>query len=63
MLKEVITLSKSFTKEDVIQNKKSAIQALNKQLEYYINDPSGNHTKKHLTLPETLLTNVETLLN
>ena len=43
MLKEVITLSKSFTKEDVIQNKKSAIQALNKQLEYYINDPSGNH--------------------
>ena len=39
-------MSKSFTKEDVIQNKKSAIQALNKQLEYYINDPSGNHLKK-----------------
>ena len=33
-------------KEDVIQNKKSAIRALNKQLEYYINDPSGNHLKK-----------------
>ena len=42
----MITLSKPFTKEDVIQNKKSAIRALNKQLEYYINDPSGNHLKK-----------------
>lgn len=39
-------MSKPFTKEDVIQNKKSAIRALNKQLEYYINDPSGNHLKK-----------------
>ena len=39
-------MSKPFTKEDVIQNKKSAICALNKQLEYYINDPSGNHLKK-----------------
>ena len=42
----MITLSRPFTKEDVIQNKKSAIRALNKQLEYYINDPSGNHLKK-----------------
>ena len=42
----MIALSKPFTKEDVIQNKKSAICALNKQLEYYINDPSGNHLKK-----------------
>lgn len=42
----MIALSKPFTKEDVIQNKKSAIRALNKQLEYYINDPSGNHLKK-----------------
>ena len=40
-------MSKTFLrKEDVIQNKKSAIRALNKQLEYYINDPSGNHLKK-----------------
>lgn len=36
-------MSKPFTKEDVIQNKKSAISALNKQLEYYINDSSGKH--------------------
>ena len=39
-------MSKPFTKEDVIQNKKSAISALNKQLEYYINDSSGKHLKK-----------------
>lgn len=39
-------MSKPFTKEDVIQNKKSAISALNKHLEYYINDPSGKHLKK-----------------
>lgn len=42
----MIILSKPFTKEDVIQNKKSAILALNKQLEYYINDPTGKHLKK-----------------
>ena len=39
-------MSKPFTKEDVIQNKKSAISTLNKQLEYYINDPTGKHLKK-----------------
>ena len=35
-----------FTKEDVIQNKSQQSVLLNKQLEYYINDPSGNHLKK-----------------
>jgi hypothetical protein len=39
-------LSKDFTKEDVIQNKKEAIKSLNKLLESFINDPSGNHLKK-----------------
>ena len=33
-------MAKDFTKEDVIQNKKEAIKALNKLLELYINDPS-----------------------
>ncbi len=39
-------MSKEFTKEDVIQNKKEAIKALNKLLEIYINDPSMKHLKK-----------------
>lgn len=39
-------MSKDFTKEDVISNKKAAIKALNNLLEHYINDPSGNHLKK-----------------
>ena len=39
-------MSKEFTKEDVIANKKAAIKALNNLLEGYINDPSGNHLKK-----------------
>ena len=34
-------MSKDFTKEDVISNKKAAIKALNNLLEHYINDPSG----------------------
>lgn len=33
-------------KEQVIQNKKAAIKALNKQLERFINDSSGTHLKK-----------------
>lgn len=36
-------MSKDFTKEDVIANKKAAIKELNKLLERYINDPSGAH--------------------
>ena len=39
-------MSKEFTKEDVIANKKSAIKSLNSLLEGYINDPSGEHLKK-----------------
>lgn len=39
-------MSKEFTKEEVIQNKKDAIRSLNKLLEIYINDPSGKHLKK-----------------
>lgn len=39
-------MSKTFTKEDVILNKKEAIKSLNKLLEYYINDSTGNHLKK-----------------
>ncbi|QDW74402.1 type II toxin-antitoxin system PemK/MazF family toxin [Lachnospiraceae bacterium KGMB03038] len=39
-------MSKEFTKDDVIQNKKEAIKSLNKLLESYINDPAGNHLKK-----------------
>lgn len=39
-------MSKEFTKEDVIQNKKESIKALNKLLEIYINDPSMKHLKK-----------------
>lgn len=39
-------LSKEFTKEDVIQNKKEAIKSLNKMLEFYINDTSEKHLKK-----------------
>lgn len=39
-------MAKELSKEDVIQNKKSAIKSLNQLLESYINDPSGNHLKK-----------------
>lgn len=39
-------MSKEFTKEEVIQNKKDAIRRLNKLLEYYINNPSEKHLKK-----------------
>lgn len=39
-------MSIELTKENVIQNKKEAIKSLNKLLEQYINDPSGNHLKK-----------------
>ncbi len=39
-------MAKSFTKEDVIQNKKEAIKSLNKLLESYINDSSMKHLKK-----------------
>ena len=39
-------MSKEFTKEDVILNKKEAIKSLNKLLEYYINDSKQEHLKK-----------------
>lgn len=39
-------MSKEFTKENVIQNKKEAIKTINKLLETYINDSSGKHLKK-----------------
>lgn len=39
-------MSKDFTKEDVIQNKKDAIRCFNKMLEFFINDPTGKHLKK-----------------
>lgn len=39
-------MSKKFTKEEVIQNKKEAIKSLNKMLEYLINDKSMRHLKK-----------------
>lgn len=39
-------MSKDFTKEDVIQNKKSAIKSLNKFLEGLINSPNDKHLKK-----------------
>lgn len=39
-------MSKEFTKENVIQNKKEAIKSLNKLLEQYINDSSTIHLKK-----------------
>ncbi len=39
-------MSKGFTKEDVIQNKKEAIKSLNNLLERYINDSSQKHLKK-----------------
>ena len=57
----MIALSKPFTKEDVIQNKKSAICTLNKQLEYYINDPSGNHLKKANLIMKKDLIQLKTL--
>ena len=39
-------MSKEFTKEDVIQNKKEAIRKLNKMLELFINNPSNKRLKK-----------------
>lgn len=39
-------MSEQLDKERVITNKKDAIKKLNKLLEYYINDPSGNNLKK-----------------
>lgn len=39
-------MSKEYTKDDVIQNKKEAIKSLNKLLESYINDKSDKHLKK-----------------
>lgn len=39
-------MSKEYTKEETIQNKKAAIRLLNNLLESYINDPSGSHLKK-----------------
>lgn len=39
-------MSKEFTKENVIANKKISIKSLNSLLESYINDPSGRHLKK-----------------
>lgn len=39
-------MSKEFTKEDVIQNKKESIKALNKMLESFINNPTGKYLKK-----------------
>lgn len=39
-------MSKEFTREDVIQNKKEAIKSLNKLLERFINDSSDKHLKK-----------------
>lgn len=40
-------MSKEFTKEDVIQNKKDGIKVLNKLLEGYINDSTESH-EQHL---------------
>lgn len=39
-------MKKELTKEDVIQNKKEAIKALNNMLELYINDSNDKHLKK-----------------
>jgi len=39
-------MKKELTKEDVIQNKKEAIRALNNMLELYINDSNDKHLKK-----------------
>lgn len=39
-------MSKEFTKEDVIQNKKEAIKALNQMLESFINNPTRKYLKK-----------------
>lgn len=39
-------MAKDFTKEDVIQNKKEAIKALNNMLERFINNPTGKYLKK-----------------
>lgn len=36
-------MSKEFTKEDVIKNKKEAIKSLNQMLEFFINDSTGKH--------------------
>lgn len=45
-MKEGVYLSKTLTTEDVIQNKKKAIESLNALLESLINDPSEQHLKK-----------------
>lgn len=39
-------MSKEFSKDDVIQNKKEAIKSLNRMLEIFINDSTGKHLKK-----------------
>ncbi len=39
-------MSKQFDKNEVIQNKKEAIKSLNKMLEKFINDSTGNNLKK-----------------
>lgn len=39
-------MSTTFSKEDVIQNKKQSIRQLNNLLEGFINDPTGKHLKK-----------------
>lgn len=44
--KEDSFMSKDFTKENVIQNKKEAIKSLNRILESLINDKSERHLKK-----------------
>lgn len=42
----MLYMSKEFTKEEVIQQKKAAIKAVNNLLEKYINDASQRHLKK-----------------
>lgn len=44
--KRGVNVGKDFTKEEIIQNKKDAIKALNKMLEYFINDSNEKHLKK-----------------
>lgn len=39
-------MSREFSKEDIIQNKKEAIREVNKLLENYINAPEGRYLKK-----------------
>lgn len=47
-------MSKELIKEDVIQNKKQAIKSIDKLLESYINDPTGNYLKKASLLSKWL---------